>query len=271
MTASTDDWGAAAERTAQLDAALDGVQIAPQLSEDLFAVVDLLGDQPALNRALTDPGRDLEARQGLARRLLEGRVSAEAQTVLDAAVAIRWASPRSLGVGLERQAVRALLLEAAGHGDADRVEEELFRLRQTVLGDFTLSAALGDLDREVADRRRLVEQLLGGRAAPQTLTLAERAVPTTGRTHFEQGLADYLELSAELKGSAIAVVTTARGLTAAQRDEMVRQLERITERPIDLREVVDPQVLGGARINLTDEVVDGTVASRLDQARRTLG
>lgn len=271
MTSSTGDWGAAADRTARLDAALDGVQIPPQFSGDLFAVVDLLVGQPALTRALTDPGIDLEARQGLAQRLLKGQVSTETLAVLDAAIAIRWATPGELTAGLERQAVRALLLEAAGHGDADRVEEELFRLRQTVLGDVDLSAAVEDLDREVADRRLLVEHVLAGRAAPQTQQLAERAVPTTGRGHFEQTLAGYLELSADLRGSAIAVVTTARGLTAEQRDEMIRQLERITEHPIDLREVVDPQVLGGARINLTDEVVDGTVASRLDQARRALG
>ena len=66
-------------------------------------------------------------------------------------------------------------------------------------------------------------------------------------------------------------MTTASELTDAQRAEMVKQLERITGSPIELSEVVDPATLGGALIDLGDEVIDSTVAHRLDQARRELG
>ena len=66
-------------------------------------------------------------------------------------------------------------------------------------------------------------------------------------------------------------MTTASELNDAQRAEMVKQLERITGSPIELSEVVDPATLGGALIDLGDEVIDSTVAHRLDQARRELG
>ncbi|MDN5976426.1 F0F1 ATP synthase subunit delta [Acidipropionibacterium jensenii] len=271
MTSAPADWGVAAERTATLDAALDGVSVTGHLSEELFAVVDLLNAQPTLCRALSDAGSPAPARQKLASQLLSDQLSAEALTVVEAAAAVRWPSSAGLSGGLERQAVRALLLTAVSAGQADQVEEELFRLRQTVLGDLDLSVALEDRDRPVADRRELVRSLLADRSTSQTGELAARAVPTTGRAHYEQVLARYLELSADLRGASIAVVTTARALSTAQREEMVNQLERITGHHIDLRETVDPSVLGGARINLPDEVIDGTVARRLDQARQSLG
>jgi F-type H+-transporting ATPase subunit delta len=34
--------------------------------------------------------------------------------------------------------------------------------------------------------------------------------------------------------------------------------------------VVDPEVLGGLRIDLGDDVIDGTVVSRLAEARRSI-
>ena len=37
-----------------------------------------------------------------------------------------------------------------------------------------------------------------------------------------------------------------------------------------LNVVVDPDVIGGIRVEIGDDVIDGTVASRLDDARRKL-
>ena len=37
-----------------------------------------------------------------------------------------------------------------------------------------------------------------------------------------------------------------------------------------LNVVVDPEVLGGLRVEIGDEVIDGTIVSRLDDARRRL-
>lgn len=112
--------------------------------------------------------------------------------------------------------------------------------------------------------------LVGGQVSEETLVLARRAVVASDST-FEQVIDGYLHVAAEMADRRRAIVTTAKALTDAQRAEMVKQLERITGSPIELSEVVDPTVLGGALINLGDEVIDSTVAHRLDQARRELG
>ena len=47
-------------------------------------------------------------------------------------------------------------------------------------------------------------------------------------------------------------------------------LARQYDRPVHLNVVVDPEVIGGIRVEIGDDVIDGTVSSRLDEARRRL-
>lgn len=253
-----------------LDAVLDRGESSLAVAEDLFGVVDLLDSQSGLRRAVTDPATELAARRGLVDRLLGERIGEAAKAVVDAALTIRWSSPSAMTRALERQGVRAVLRDARCHDDLDEVTDELFRFRQTVLANPRLAVSLGDQDRAVEDRRRLVSTLVEGKVRPHTLVLSRRAVGAAQRT-FEATMEHYLDLAAQMRGRAVAVVTTATGLTEDQRSRMAAQLERITGHPVDLQEVVDPDVLGGARVDLGDEVIDGTVASRLDQARRELG
>ena len=57
-------------------------------------------------------------------------------------------------------------------------------------------------------------------------------------------------------------------LEADQRSRLRAALSRQAGRDVVLQEVVDPGLLGGVRVELGDEVVEGTVAGRLDEARR---
>jgi len=66
-------------------------------------------------------------------------------------------------------------------------------------------------------------------------------------------------------------VSVARPLTADQLARIKAQLVRIYGVAIDVRVDVDPEVLGGVRIEVGDEIIDGTIQTRLNQARRLIG
>ena len=57
-----------------------------------------------------------------------------------------------------------------------------------------------------------------------------------------------------------------RGRRSGSQAALARQYGR----PVHLNVVVDPEVIGGMRVEIGDDVIDGTVASRLDDARRRL-
>lgn len=257
-------------RLGELDGALDGVQPSQQLTDELFAVVDLLADEAALRRALTDPGRPAAERGKLATSLLQDKVSPETLLVVQRAVALRWNSGRALEAALERQGVRSELSAARAAGTIDEVEEQLFRFSRLVEADGGLREALGNRGVPLERRRQLVGDLLAGKADEATIRLSQRAVGARERT-FGLTVEKYLSLAAALRQHTVAHVTVARPLPADQAERMKAALSRMAGRTVDLQVTVDPTVIGGVRVQLGDEVIEGTVSGRLADVRRQLG
>jgi F-type H+-transporting ATPase subunit delta len=252
---------------------IGAVQGAPSASDieslpgDLFAVVDALDSSVSLRRALTDPGTSETARQQLVHNLLDGKVSKTAVNLVADAAAMRWAGGRSLTAAVERQAVRAQLMAADNEGNLEDTEDELFRFARLVEANPDLRNALGDRAIPVARRQELIEQLLAGKATAATLALAKRAVAARERT-FAHTIEGFVTLAAEQKNRVVATVRVASPLTPEQRERLRRSLSQQVGRDVTVQEIVDPAVLGGVRVELGDEVIEGTVADRLEQARR---
>lgn len=254
-------------RLGVLDRVLDGVQHASTLAPELFSSVDVLEEQPTLRRALTDPGSDVEARKGLVAKLFGGKVSDDCVKVLTEAVSQRWTRGGALTSALERQAIRAELRAAMDNGQLDDVEDELFRFDRLVASDRSLRDALADRTYEVGYRQDLVTKLLDGKAHEATVVLARRAVRARER-NFADTVEGYLNLAAEMRNRGVATVRVARPLTDEQTSRLQAALSRQVGREVALHVIVDPDVVGGVRVELGDEVIEGTVQGRLDQAHR---
>ena len=240
------------------------------LPGDLFAVVDALDSSVTLRRALTDPSTPEQGRRQLVHNLLDGKVSKVAVHIVAEAVALRWGGGRALSDALERQGVRAQLLVAEREGTLEETEDELFRFARVVESTPQVRDALGDRGVDLAGRRQLIEDLLQNRASTTTVVLAKRAVAARERT-FAHTMEGFVALAAAQKNRVVATVRVARPLTAEQRSRLQVALSQQVGRDVLLQEVVDESVLGGIRVELGDEVIEGTVAGRLEQARRLFG
>ena len=84
-------------------------------------------------------------------------------------------------------------------------------------------------------------------------------------------LEDYQQIAAAVHGERRrhrARRAAARPTTEQRR--LPRRSAGSTAATVHLNVVVDPDVIGGMRVEIGDDVIDGTVASRLDDARRRL-
>ena len=78
-----------------------------------------------------------------------------------------------------------------------------------------------------------------------------------------------LELPPSRKTRALLAFLAVSG-RAQQRERLATALQGIYRKPVLLQQVLDPQVVGGIRVQVGDEVVDGTVVRRLDDVRRRI-
>jgi F-type H+-transporting ATPase subunit delta len=270
---SMDLRGASAEALAALTEELDshvgsGDQgAAARLADELFSVALTLRSEGALRRFATDASIPAEAKQGLVREVFGGRLGDGATAVLTSAVGRRWTATRDLADALEQLSVVALV-RAAG-GESGRLADELFAWAQAVKDTPELRDALSDPARSVEDKERLIGGLLDGKALPSTVTLAKQALSGSYRT-VSSALEDYQRTAARVHGEGVATVRVARELTEAETRRLSEALSSQYGRPVHLNLLVDPTVLGGIRVEIGDDVIDGTVASRLDDARRRL-
>ncbi|MEU7479210.1 F0F1 ATP synthase subunit delta [Lentzea sp. NPDC042327] len=241
-----------------------------KLGEELFAVLGLLVEQPALRRALADASSEPGGREQFVRGLFAGKVGDGTLQVLAAVVTARWSSPRELVEGVESLARTALLVRAEGDGQLDSVEDELFRLGRIVAGSHELELLLADPAGTADTKVALVGSLIEGKVGSVTKTLVDQLVRNPRGVRVADGLAELADLAAKRRQRSVAHVRSAVELTAAQVDRLTATLTTIYSRPIALHVEVDPSLGGGLQIKIGDEVIDGSVAGRLAALRRNL-
>ena len=259
-----------ADASDQLSAVASTRAIADTAGDELFAVARLLDSEHGLRRTLTDPARPAAAKAGLIRSLLGGKVSAETLELAAGLVSARWSAARDLADAAEELAVKALVIAAERSRKLDDLEDDLFRFGRVVAGQPDLRLALSDPDLPGERKRGLLGALLDGKATPVAQRLiTEAAIHPRGRS-LEASMDGYAKLAAERKQRLIAVVRVASALTQRQQDRLAAALAALYGHDVYLNIVLDPQVVGGMSVQVGDEFIDASVASRLAALRQRL-
>jgi F-type H+-transporting ATPase subunit delta len=249
-----------------LAAGADGLALA----DELFAVTAALDLSAALRRALVDPSRRSAAKRALVESLFGPKVGAAAIDVLKVLVSQRWADDQDLADAIESLAVEAVVASAEVNGRLDDLEDELFRFGRIVAADQALRDALAAYGGEADVKAALVEALLAGKASPETIRLARQAAIAPRGRRFDQVLESYLTVAAKRREQLTAIVTAAVALDDTQRQRLASALSGIYHKAVQINVVLDPGVIGGIRVQVGDEVLDGTVLRRLQEAERAL-
>ena len=262
-----------AEAAGRLEALLDRTPDAgsrTQLGTELFAVVDLLDSSVPLRRALTDPSRDGESKAGLLGRLLSGKVSPDAGDLLAGAARSRWSAAHDLADSVEILAVDTVLAAAESSNRLDQTEGEVHRAAQLLTTDQGVRSALLERRASTQARSDLVGRLIGS-TAPETSTLVRR-MASTPRGRRPEAAFDFLtQAAARRRQRLVAHVTVAAWPTEEQQHRLAAALSQKYGLQVRLAIDVDAEVLGGVRVQIGDDVIDGTVSRRLDEASEQLG
>jgi F-type H+-transporting ATPase subunit delta len=150
------------------------------------------------------------------------------------------------------------------------IEDDLFRFARAQDANDELRTALTDRSLPAERRIAIVEELMGGTAVPASVGLVSMVVGA-GRARDLPAIVDrFLELSAEERKHEVAEVRAAVPLDERLRDRLAQALSEATGKEVEVKVIVDPNVLGGVVARIGDTVIDGTVRRRLDQLKERI-
>ncbi|MEO6828021.1 MAG: F0F1 ATP synthase subunit delta [Microbacteriaceae bacterium] len=233
-------------------------------AENLFEAARVIGESGQLRAAIADPSAGARVKSELIARVFGDRVSKPAATLLASVASGRWSNQDDLLAAIEELGIRAA---ARSVGERASLESELFAFGSAVTSDPQLELALGSQLGSVEAKVSLVDALLVGKANDATIAIVRQLVRQPRGRSLRSSAAAAAAIVADEAGLAIATVTSAVPLTSAQLERLSGQLSTQYSRRIKLNVLIDPAVIAGLRIRIGDDVVDGTIASRINDVK----
>jgi F-type H+-transporting ATPase subunit delta len=243
------------------------------LASELVEAAKLLIREVVVTRYLTLAAEDAEPRVRLIERLLAGKVGDPALDVLKTAVSQRWSANADLIDALEHVSRQALLEVAEREHQVDDVEDQLFRFSRILDAQPRLGILLGDYNVPAEGRVGLLRNVLassGGAVNPIATALLSQTVELLRGQSAEEAALFLAQVAVARRGEVVAQARAAAELSDTQRTRLTEVLSRIYGHPVTVQLEIDAAVLGGLSIAVGDEVIDGTLLSRLAAAEAQL-
>ncbi|GAA4526033.1 F0F1 ATP synthase subunit delta [Brachybacterium paraconglomeratum] len=239
-------------------------------AQELFSVADAIDSSNQLVRTLSDPGRPAAVKEATVRALLGSRVSPQSLERTLEIVQRRWSEQEDILDALELLGVSALLEQAQSEGVLEQVEGELFEISQLIDDSGDLTVALDGARENPSQRATILRSLLEGRTHRLALALAARAVGRRTASKPARRVEEFARFASDRRRRVFAAVSSAVALNEAQQSRLGAVLAGIYGREVQMNLQVDPDVVGGLRIQVGDDLYDATVLARLSRARSQL-
>jgi F-type H+-transporting ATPase subunit delta len=234
--------------------------------QQLLDAVKVVENSPHLRAALADDAAEAADRVSIVRALF-GKHSKQAQAALESLASGRWSSADDLVAAIELLGIRAV---AASAPASVSINDELFAFLTAVTSNADLELALGSKLGSAESRVALVNRLIAGKASAHTLAIVTALIASPRGRRIAELIRSAATIVAEQSSSTVATVTVAAPLSAAQRARLEKSLSAQYGSSIHVNEVVDPSILGGMRVHIGDEIIDGTIANRITDLRLRL-
>lgn len=233
----------------------------------VLAAAKVIESEAQLRNLLTDGGRQPESRAKLVTDLFTNQIADQALDIVKTVVKTRWSSGAELVEVLEQAGYRIFFSAAESEQVLDRVEEEVFRFARLVAQNGDLQMGLTNPAYDASAKAKLITNLLSDKAHPYTIKVLSHVAANLRGRRTDRVFEEVADLAAARRARLRAKLRVAIALDDSQRTRLTNALTKIYQKPIHLDEVIDSSVIGGIEVRVADDVIDGTIAGRLRQAR----
>jgi len=244
-----------------------GAKVSVATAEQLFAAGRALAKSAQLQATLADPAIAPAEKSKLITGVFGKKLGADASKLLAGIAAQRWSSQQDLLAGIEDVAIRAA---ATAGGASASIEGEIFTFSTAVSSDADLELALGSKLGDPAAKAALAAKLLGKKASPSTVVIVTSLVQAPRGRRIGALLAHVAAVVADQSGASVANVTSAQELAPATVKALSTTLAKQYGRQVYINAQVDESLIGGVRVQVGADVIDGSISARLAQLKLEL-
>ena len=148
--------------------------------------------------------------------------------------------------------------------------EQLKVLKEAFSQEPSFVRLLGSPSLTKAERTQILDDSFRGKVHAYVLNFMKILTEKNYMRYFSDCCDTFIQRYNEDNGILSVTAVTAVALTAEQSDKLTEKLSRITGKHIALRNKVDPNCLGGVRLDYDGKRLDDTVSHRLDTIRDLL-
>lgn len=159
---------------------------------------------------------------------------------------------------------------ARAEGDLERVEDELLAVARALETAPELRSNLTDPQLPLEKKQGVVDELIGGRASPLTVGVIQLLVSQNRASELPAIAMEVASAAAASRDRELAEVRSAVPLDDETVARIASALGRATGRTVEVKVVVDPDLIGGVVARVGDTVIDGSIAKRLDSLRQAV-
>ncbi|NLB88132.1 MAG: F0F1 ATP synthase subunit delta [Syntrophomonadaceae bacterium] len=175
-----------------------------------------------------------------------------------------------LNKSVARRYAEAFFSIAQDHGKIDQYQQELELIVNTIKESDMLREYLGHLLIPAKDKKESITKIFGNNISQITLNFLLMVIDKKREVYIEAIVEEYKELADISRNIAKAELVSAQEVSEDELNTLAQKLSASTGKTVQLKQILDPSLIGGVKLRIGDQIIDGTVAKKLEMLKTQL-
>lgn len=175
-----------------------------------------------------------------------------------------------LNKSVARRYAEAFFSIAQEQDKIDDFQQELELVTRTIDEVENLKEYLAHLLIPAKDKKEIMGKIIAGMLSPVTLNFIFMIIDKRREAYIGVIVEEYKEMADEFRDITKAELIAAKEVPQEEVQALAKKLSAATGKTVQIKQTVKPSLLGGVMIRIGDQIIDGTVAKKLEMLKQQL-
>lgn len=171
---------------------------------------------------------------------------------------------------LDRRYAQALYDVAVSKDSVDKYIKDLIEIDNLIDNNPKVANVIKHPEISTKEKKKFFITLLKGKVDEDLLTFILLLIEKDRILFLKEKIRELRKIDFEHRNIKVARITVTKPLSESQRNRLIENLEKKYEMNIILDETVDEKILGGIIIKIDEDLIDGSVRTKLDDVKNSL-